>query len=106
MMLRKLLIAMLLTVLAYSQHKVEMVPYMLVPSIDECGIKIQVLNPVTFNGMVSVQKDEVRQIMYERAVYELTSQFASNEIFQIDGRSYYLLRVPYTGVSWKYEWNK
>ena len=96
----KIIIALLLTGIMYGQQKVEMVPYMLVPSIDECGVEIELMHPVTFDGMIRVQREEGKQIMFERAVYELTNQFASNDVFMVDGKSYYLLRIPYTGVSW------
>ena len=52
-------------------------------------------------GVPLIYEDEFIEVIKERVVFETTNPFAQNEIFSIDGKQYYLLRVPYTGVSWK-----
>jgi len=84
------------------QNKVEMIPYRLVPSMDiECPIQIEIIHPISMLGVPVIYEDEFVEVIKERVVFEVTNPFAHNEIFSIDGKQYYLLRVPYTGVSWK-----
>ena len=52
-------------------------------------------------GVPVIYEDEFVEVIKERVVFEVTNPFAHNEIFSIDGKQYYLLRVPYTGVNWK-----
>ena len=84
------------------QNKVEMIPYRLIPSMDiECPIQIEIIHPISMLGVPVIYEDEFVEVIKERVVFEVTNPFAHNEIFSIDGKQYYLLRVPYTGVSWK-----
>jgi|TARA_R110002096_G_scaffold210634_6_gene397975 hypothetical protein len=84
------------------QSNVEMIPYRLVPSMDiECPIHIEIIHPISMLGVPLIYEDEFIEVIKERVVFETTNPFAQNEIFSIDGKQYYLLRVPYTGVSWK-----
>ena len=76
-----------------NQSIVEMIPYRLVPSGD-------VNCPMDMVGIPIVYSDELEEIIMDRIVYELTNPFAQNEIFIIDDKSYYLLRVPYTESIW------
>ena len=82
--------------------KVEVIPYRLIPSNDiHCPIDIEIIEPVTFNGLAEFYSREIEEIIVDRVIYETTNPFAQNEVFYIDHKSYYLLRVPYTGVSWR-----
>jgi hypothetical protein len=84
------------------QSNVEMIPYRLVPSMDiECPIQIEIIHPISMLGVPIIYEDEFIEVIKERVIFETTNPFAQNEIFSIDGKQYYLLRVPYTGVSWK-----
>ena len=98
------LVLVLLTLLfctAKGQSDVEMIPYRLLPSHDvSCPISIEIIKPVSFNGLSTIYSQEIEDIIIDRIVFELTNQFAQNEVFSIDDKYYYLLRVPYTGVFW------
>jgi len=79
----------------------EMVPYRLVPSDDlQCNIEIEIIEPASFNSMVEVYSDEIREILRERIVFEIVNPHSSNEMFIIDNRYYYLVRLPNTGELW------
>ena len=83
------------------QNQVEMIPYRLVPSGDiHCPIDIDIIHPVSMLGIPHRYESELDEIIRERIVFELTNPFSQNEIFHIDGKPYYLLRIPYTGVRW------
>ena len=69
-----------------------------------CYINIEIVEPAKFNNMVETHSEEVREILMNRIVFELTNPYAENELFIIDGNYYYLIRVPYTGVMWYGEW--
>ena len=78
-----------------------MIPYRLVPSGDvSCPIVIEIIHPITMMDIPAVYNDELQEIIMDRAIFEVTNPFAQNEVFEIDGKLYYLLRVPYTGVVW------
>ena len=98
------LVLVLLTLLfctAKGQSDVEMIPYRLLPSHDvSCPISIEIIKPVSFNGLSTIYSYEIEEIIIDRVIFETTNQFAQNEVFEIDGKHYYLLRVPYTGANW------
>ena len=82
-------------------QKVEMVPYRLVASDDlQCNIEIQIIEPASFNNMVQVYSDEIREILRERIVFEVINPHSASEMFIIDERYYYLIRLPNTGELW------
>ena len=84
-----------------GQSGVEMIPYRLLPSHDvSCPIEIEIIKPVSFGSLSTFYSQEIADIIIDRIVFELTNQFAQNEVFSIDDKYYYLLRVPYTGVFW------
>tara|TARA_R100001377_G_scaffold81198_1_gene60582 strand:- start:1288 stop:1626 length:339 start_codon:yes stop_codon:yes gene_type:complete len=88
--------------LSSNQSKVEMIPYRLVPSGDvTCPMDIEIIQPLTMVGIPILYNDELEEIIMDRIVFEITNPFAQNEIFKIDDKFYYLLRVPYTGAIWK-----
>jgi hypothetical protein len=51
-------------------------------------------------GIPIVYSDELEEIIMDRISFEIINPFAQNEIFNIDDKSYYLLRIPYTGTLW------
>ena len=84
-----------------SQLKPEMVPYRLVPSIDMgCHVDIEIIQPVKLDRLTKTHSDQVIERIYQRIAYELTNPYARSEMFSIDGKLFYLIRVPYTGASW------
>ena len=86
---------------------VEMVPYRIVPTYGSmCYIDIEIVYPAKFNNMVETHSEEVREILMDRIVFELTNPYAENELFIIDGDYYYLIRVPYTGALWDGKYNR
>ncbi len=80
---------------------VEIVPYRLVPSQDiHCQIQVELVEPVTMMAMPDVYKEEIKEILVDRVVFEETNPFALNHPFQIDDRYYQLIRIPNTGETW------
>ena len=65
-------------------------------------MEIELVHPYTIETMVRVHKKETLDIIYERIEFETINPEGRNQIFKIDGRLYYLIRVPYTGASWDY----
>tara|TARA_A100001391_G_scaffold188262_1_gene158699 strand:- start:58 stop:432 length:375 start_codon:yes stop_codon:yes gene_type:complete len=86
---------------------VEMIPYRIVPTYGGmCYVDIEIVEPAKFNSMVETHSEEVREILMDRIVFELTNPYAENELFIIDGNYYYLIRVPYTGALWDGRYNR
>ena len=84
-----------------ATRPVEMVPYRLVASDDlQCNIEIEIIEPASFNNMVEVYSDEIREILRERIVFEIINPPSASEMFIIDERYYYLIRLPNTGELW------
>ena len=88
----------LATSILKGQEKVEMIPYRIVPNYDiECPMKIEIIKPITTEGIPKIYHDELIEIFHDRIIFENTNQWAMNEIFTIDGKHYYLVRLPYSG---------
>lgn len=85
--------------------KVEMVPYRLIPTHDPtCPFEIQIIRPVHMDGMVSQLAYETEEILKERVVFEETNPYAINEIFTIDDKPYYLIKLPFSGINgWRHD---
>ena len=101
--MKKILIslAMLSMLFGSVQLKPEMIPYRLVPSMDMgCHLDIEIIQPIQLNGLPRMHSDEVVEVIYQRIAYELTNPYARSEMFSIDGKLFYLIRVPYTGANW------
>ena len=80
---------------------IEIVPYRLVPSGDVyCQISIEIVEPVSFKELPDIYKSEIKEIMWDRVVYEQTSPFAINEPFNVDDKYYQLVRIPNNGDRW------
>ena len=76
-----------------SQGMPEMIPYRL-----ELGVEL--IHPYRIENLVEVHRQETIEIIYERIAFEMVNPDHINEIFKIDGKLYYLIRIPYTGTIW------
>ena len=87
-----------------GQVRPEIVPYTLVPSDPHpdhlLEMEIEIIQPYTVETLISVHKQETMNIIYERIEFETINPDGSNQIFEIDGKLYYLIRIPYTGAQW------
>ena len=87
-----------------SQHRPEMIPYMLAPNDyepdDRLEVEIIIVHPLTTAGIPKVHRDEVLEIIYERIEFEILNPSRVGDIFVIDNKSYFLIRIPYTGAIW------
>ena len=84
-----------------GQSSLEIIAYRLVPSQDvHCQIKVEIIEPATFEFNHDLYKEEIIEILIDRAVYELTSPFAINEPFQVDDKFYQLVKIQNTGDTW------
>ena len=81
----------------------ELVPYQIVPldPVPDCRLEmgIELIYPQSIMGMPEPQKEETLQIIYQRVAFEISNPDKSAGLFQIDGRMYHLVRIPYTGAS-------
>ncbi len=81
--------------------KPEIIAYQLVPGQDNyCHFEIQIIDAFGWTDIPEAQRFETKEIVEDRIVFEETNPWAINEIFYIDGRGYYLLRVPFQGYEW------
>ena len=97
MKINRILMVLLLTALS-GQEAIEIVPYRLLPTYDvECPFEIEVLRPVQLESLAPVQSLETMEILRERIVFEETNPFAVNEPFSIDGKYYFLIKLPHDG---------
>ena len=62
---------------------------------------IELIYPQSLMSMPEPQKEETLQIIYQRVAFEISNPEKSAGLFQIDGRMYHLVRIPYTGVFYK-----
>ena len=81
----------------------ELVPYQIVPldPIPDCRLEmgIELIYPQSIMNMPEPQKEETLEIIYKRVAFEISNPDKSAGLFQIDGRMYHLIRIPYTGAS-------
>lgn len=92
----------------------ELVPYMIVP-IDphpgDCNLEvgIRLVHPYNVENMQEPQQRETLEIIYKRIGFEIVNPEKSAGLFQVDGKLYHLIRIPYTGASESYgygwDWN-
>ena len=90
----------------------ELVPYMIVP-IDphpgDCNLEvgIRLVHPYNVENMQEPQQQETLEIIYQRIGFEIVNPEKSAGLFQIDGKLYHLIRIPYTGASdtYGYGWD-
>ena len=87
----------------------ELVPYQIVPldPIPDCRLEvgIELIYPQSITDMPEPQKEETLQIIYKRVAFEISNPDKSAGLFQIDGRMYHLIRIPYTGASSLWDWD-
>ena len=82
-----------------GQQRPEIVPYRLVPSSDYgygCWLEIEIVEPVKAQNTYLIHREEVIDIVKERAAYEEINPMERSQIFSIDDKTYYLVRIPYT----------
>ena len=81
----------------------ELVPYQIVPldPVPDCRLEmgIELIYPQAIMNMPEPQKEETLQIIYQRVAFEISNPEKSAGLFQVDGRMYHLIRIPYTGAS-------
>ena len=81
----------------------ELVPYQIVPldPVPDCRLEmgIELIYPQSIMNMPEPQKEETLEIIYKRVAFEISNPEKSAGLFQVDGRMYHLIRIPYTGAS-------
>ena len=81
----------------------ELVPYQIAPldPIPDCRLEmgIELIYPQSIMNMPEPQKEETLEIIYKRVAFEISNPDKSAGLFQVDGRMYHLIRIPYTGAS-------
>ena len=81
----------------------ELIPYQIVPldPVPDCRLEmgIELIYPQAIMNMPEPQKEETLQIIYQRVAFEISNPDKSAGLFQVDGRMYHLVRIPYTGAS-------
>ena len=84
----------------------ELVPYQIVPldPVPDCRLEmgIELIFPQAIMNMPEPQKEETLEIIYQRVAFEISNPEKSAGLFQIDGRMYHLVRIPYTGASTRF----
>ena len=84
----------------------ELVPYQIVPldPVPDCRLEmgIELIYPQAIVNMPEPQKEETLQIIYQRVAFEISNPEKSAGLFQVDGRMYHLVRIPYTGASTRF----
>jgi len=84
-------------------HPPELVPYQIVPldPVPDCRLEmgIELIFPQAIMNMPEPQKEETLEIIYKRVAFEISNPEKSAGLFQVDGRMYHLVRIPYTGAS-------
>ncbi len=84
----------------------ELVPYQIVPldPVPDCRLEmgIELIFPQAIMNMPEPQKEETLEIIYQRVAFEISNPNKSAGLFQVDGRMYHLVRIPYTGASTRF----
>ena len=84
----------------------ELVPYQIVPldPVPDCRLEmgIELIYPQSIMSMPEPQKEETLEIIYKRVAFEISNPDKSAGLFQVDGRMYHLVRIPYTGASTRF----
>ena len=79
----------------------EIIAYQLVPGKDMyCHFEIQIVEAFAWNNIPEMQREETKEIVIDRIVFEHTNPWAINEMFYIDDKAYFLVRVPFQGYEW------
>tara|TARA_R110002153_G_scaffold90201_2_gene220497 strand:+ start:69 stop:389 length:321 start_codon:yes stop_codon:yes gene_type:complete len=84
----------------------ELIPYQIIPIDDipnyRLEVGIELMFPYDSDLMLGQQYEETLDIIYKRIEYEVINPHKNAGVFQIDGKTYHLIRIPYTGVSKDY----
>ena len=84
----------------------ELVPYQIVPldPVPDCRLEmgIELIYPQAIMNMPEPQREETLEIIYQRVAFEISNPEKSAGLFQVDGRMYHLVRIPYTGASTRF----
>ena len=79
----------------------EIIAYQLVPGQDMyCHFEIQIVEGFGWNDIPDYQREETKEIIIDRIVFEEINPWAVNDMFYIDEKPYYLLRIPFQGWEW------
>ena len=79
----------------------EIIAYQLVPGQNNfCHFEIKIIEAFGWLDYPAPQYEETKEIIEERIVFEETNPWAVSEVFYIDDKPYFLVRVPFTGVEW------
>ena len=81
----------------------ELVPYQIVPldPVPDCRLEmgIELIYPQSIMNLSEPQREETLEIIYKIVAFEISNPEKSAGLFQVDGRMYHLIRIPYTGAS-------
>ena len=87
----------------------ELIPYQIIPldPIPDCRLElgIEIIYPQSIVNLPAPQKEETLEIIYKRVAYEISNPDKFAGLFQVDGRMYHLIRIPYTGASSLWDWD-
>ena len=84
-----------------STDRPEIIAYQLVPGRDNyCHFEIQIVEGFGWNDIPDYQREETKEISIDRIVFEEINPWAVNDMFYIDEKPYYLLRIPFQGWEW------
>ena len=97
-----LVIITFVSVLRGNSH-VELVPYQIIPldPVPDCRLElgVELIHPYKIENMSEPRKEETLEIIYKRIAYEISNPNRQAGMFEIDGKMYHLIRIPYTGAS-------
>ena len=86
---------------ASGVERPEIIAYQLVPGQDMyCHFEIQIIEAFAWNNIPEMQREETKEIVIDRIIFEHTNPWAINKMFYIDDKGYFLVRVPFQGYEW------
>ena len=80
------------------QVRPEVVPYSMVLSEAVgygCWLEIEIIEPISIQHMDSYRREEMKEMFIRRAAFEEINPMERSQIFSIDNKTYYLVRIPY-----------
>jgi hypothetical protein len=84
----------------------ELIPYQIIPIDDipnyRLEVGIELMFPYDSDLMLGQQYEETLDIIYKRIEYEVINPHKNAGVFQIDDKTYHLVRIPYNGMSKDY----
>ena len=85
----------------------ELVPYQIVPldPVPDCRLEmgIELIFPQSITDMPEPQREETLQIIYKRMHLKYQILIEAG-LFQVDGRMYHLIRIPYNNFTNFWGW--